>query len=85
METKIHYMMRRLQQLRDMKPEIILPAQRYWPNCGRYKKCCTKDKDFWDGIDPDTVIPKPDVIATYTTNNLKKPKGFEDIMVCKFE
>lgn len=28
--------------------EMIVRAQRMFPNCGKYKKCCVDDKAFWD-------------------------------------
>ena len=49
-ETKIEYMTRRLEEFRIMKPEKTLPLQRDFPNCEKYKPCCTKDKDFWNDL-----------------------------------
>ena len=42
--------------------EIILPVQRMFPNCGKYKKCCTKDEDFWEKAGKEVpVVPSPEV------------------------
>jgi len=30
--------------------EIILPVQRMFPNCEKYTRCCTKDKEFWETL-----------------------------------
>lgn len=31
--------------------EIILPVQHMFPNCQKYKKCCSDDKEFWDKVE----------------------------------
>ncbi len=36
-----------------MKDEerLFLRVQRMFPNCEKYKKCCTDDKEFWDKLE----------------------------------
>ena len=34
-----------------MEDEIIVRVQRDFPNCQKYKKCCTDDKEFWDKLE----------------------------------
>jgi len=31
--------------------EIILPVQHMFPNCQKYKKCCSDDKEFWNKVE----------------------------------
>ena len=31
--------------------EIVVKAQSMFPNCKKYKKCCTDDKEHWDKLD----------------------------------
>jgi len=39
--------------------DIIVPVQQMFPNCRKYKKCCTKDKDFWVGLQEKVKADKP--------------------------
>ena len=41
-ESLFDYMSRHLEEYRRMKPEIVLPAQRMFPGCNKYNKCCSE-------------------------------------------
>jgi len=34
-------------ELYNRGPAILLPTQRMFPNCSKYKKCCTEDSEWW--------------------------------------
>ena len=61
-----------------MKPEITMMVQRDFPNCGKYKTCCSES---WDPkLENVKDVPKPEIIAVFgKENSLRKPEGFEDI------
>lgn len=40
-ETLTEYMLRHLKEYRAMKPEIRVLMQRDFPNCDKYKRCCS--------------------------------------------
>jgi len=46
METLIEYMERRLVEFRKMQPITIMPLQRDFPGCEKYKTCCNTI-DVW--------------------------------------
>jgi len=65
----------------EMKDEIIVPVQRIFPNCRKYKKCCTDDREFWDRLQERTKIIKyrkkrfrPQPTTVYSDD---APEGFE--------
>jgi len=64
-----------------MKDEIILPVQRMFPNCRKYSKCCTDDKEFWDILQERLKMwkPKKQPFRTLTIKSDlgKAPEGFE--------
>jgi len=39
--------------------EIIVPVQRMFPNCRKYSKCCTDDREFWDVLQERVKSFKP--------------------------
>jgi len=82
-ETKIEYMMRRLDEFRIMKPEKTLPLQRDFPNCGKYEVCCDKDEEFWDNLQKrvkETEITRqPFRTKKAKAEDTKMPEGFEDM------
>jgi len=63
--------------------EVVVKAQRMFPNCQKYKKCCSDDKEFWDKLDKKVKEWKP-LKHNFRIKNLKleykkPPKGFEDM------
>ena len=61
--------------------EIIVPVQRMFPNCRKYTKCCTDDREFWDTLQNGVKAWKPKLQPfRKTTVELglgKPPVGFE--------
>jgi len=61
--------------------EIIVPVQRMFPNCRKYTKCCTDDREFWAKLQEGVKILKPKKQPfRVTTSELglgKPPEGFE--------
>ena len=41
----------RFNELYNRGPAILVKTQRMFPNCAKYKKCCTDDKPFWDKLE----------------------------------
>ncbi len=43
--------------------EILAKTQKMFPNCGKYKQCCVKDKDFWDKMkdQPKVKVPSSEI------------------------
>ena len=73
-------------QTHDLREEdeIILPVQRSFPNCRKYKKCC--DVNWNPKLENVKDTPKPVIIATFgKENSLKKPDDFEKIEVSRFD
>jgi acid phosphatase class B len=63
---------------------MIVKVQRMFPNCEKYKKCCIKDKDFWDKLQKKSKelnIPKTNKVSLDSSighNSIhEKPEGFE--------
>ena len=61
--------------------EIIVPVQQMFPNCRKYSKCCTDDREFWDMLQERVKILRP-IKQPFRTlivkSNLgKQPEGFE--------
>jgi len=84
-EDQIKYMKKKLDEYRKMKvvasslthdliepDEIILPVQRMFPNCGKYKKCCdeTWTKDMERSI---RINPKWEDYTLLTEKDKNKP------------
>jgi hypothetical protein len=46
-----------------MNDEKIVKVQRMFPNCQKYEKCCTKDKDFWKQLNGQKMpeVPSGDI------------------------
>lgn len=97
METKLEYMQRRLEayrkitpEYREVKPEMIVPLQRDFPNCeNKYSKCCRIDKPFWDELEaklkeieyrkqPFRLKDVDLTESTWSNSGRKPPKGFEE-------
>jgi len=61
---------------------IIVRAERMFPNCEKYKKCCTKDEKFWDNLQERVkeINPKkqPFRIKKVKLEFTKAPEGFAD-------
>ena len=56
--------------------EIIVKAQRMFPNCEKYKKCCTKDKDFWDKMSGQPIV-RPTVTEIKNEMILHNVNGYK--------
>lgn len=60
--------------------EIILPVQHMFPNCEKYKKCCTKDEEFWEGLQKKvkkTNLKSVNIASKkITIKHSRAPKGF---------
>ena len=39
--------------------ELIVPVQQMFPNCRKYSKCCTDDKQFWADLQERVKTLKP--------------------------
>ena len=61
-----------------IEDEVVVKVQHMFPNCGKYKKCCS---EAWNPIlENINDVPKPEIIAVFgKENSLRKPDGFEDI------
>ncbi len=61
--------------------EIIVPVQRMFPNCRKYSKCCTDDREFWDDLQKRLEMwkPKKQPFRTLVIKSDlgKAPEGFE--------
>jgi len=61
--------------------EIIVSVQRMFPNCAKYTKCCTDDKEFWDMLQERVKITEykkqPFRITTVKLGKCKPPEDFE--------
>ncbi len=64
--------------------EIIVPIQRQFPNCRKYRKCCYDDKEFWDNLQNRvTEAEKHYRLKTHfrikqiKIKPMKPPEGFE--------
>jgi hypothetical protein len=60
--------------------ETVKKAQRMFPNCEKYEKCCTEEKQFWDTVNEKIKATKPRKqpfrIKNIHLNFTKPPKGF---------
>ena len=61
--------------------EIVVKVQHMFPNCSKYNKCCTDDREFWDRLQMRTKIIKyrkkrfrPQPTTEYSD---EVPEGFE--------
>jgi len=63
-------------------PERIVPTQEMFPNCKKYEKCCTKDKEFWNKYEEQIKHllhrKQPFRIKDVKLNITKPPEGFEN-------
>jgi hypothetical protein len=65
------------------KDGIVVKVQRMFPNCEKYKKCCTEDKEFWNKLDAKVKEWKP--LKTTLRKTVinppfeKPPKDFENL------
>jgi len=63
-------------------PERIVPVQHMFPNCSKYKKCCTNDKEFWDKYEEQIKHllhrEQPFRIKDVKLDITKPPVGFEN-------
>ncbi len=60
-----------------VEEEITVRVQKMFPNCEKYKKCCTDDKEFWDKMkEYKPYIPLSDLIAQQIKKQ-KSPEGFK--------
>ena len=61
--------------------EIVVPVQRMFPNCRKYSKCCTDDREFWDELQKRVKElkskPQPFRKTTIELGECKPPEGFE--------
>ena len=62
--------------------EIIeVKLQRMFPNCSKYTKCCTDDREFWDALQKRLEVwkPKKQPFRTLIVKSSlgKAPEGFE--------
>ena len=46
----------RFSQLYNRGPALLVKTQRMFPNCSKYKKCCTDDKLFWRKLDEKLIL-----------------------------
>ena len=57
--------------------EIVVKVQRMFPNCAKYVKCCTDDKEFWNKLDAKVKSVKP-VKQPFRRQKINhEPTGFE--------
>ncbi len=61
--------------------EIIVPIQWQFPNCRKYTKCCSDDKEFWNNLQNRVkeLQPRPTHfrIKQIRIKPMKPPKDFE--------
>lgn len=55
-------------------PERIVPVQHMFPNCSKYKKCCTNDKEFWDKYEKQIK----ELFYVKQPIKMPPPEGFEN-------
>ena len=65
-----------------MKDEIVVKVQMMFPNCEKYKKCCTDDKEFWDKLEAKLKVieqtKQPFRLKTLLMEQqLRTPEGFD--------
>ncbi len=72
----------RFSELYNRGPAIIAKTQRMFPNCGKYNKCCTDDRLWWEKLEAKLkVIEYTEQPFRLTELLLKKqeiPEGFKN-------
>jgi len=65
----------RFSELYNRGPAVVLPTQEMFPNCRKYKKCCTDDSAWWARLQ---VKLSSIEYKEQEIKQLRPPKDFEE-------